>query len=64
MQYLPGDHVGIFPGNQPELVQGITELLKDAPPADQTVRLETYNDGKLDLMEGLQMFYELFHDPV
>ncbi|XP_019348966.1 nitric oxide synthase, inducible [Alligator mississippiensis] len=45
MQYLPGDHVGIFPGNQPELVQGITELLKDAPPADQTVRLETYNDG-------------------
>ncbi|XP_019401132.1 PREDICTED: nitric oxide synthase, inducible [Crocodylus porosus] len=45
MQYLPGDHIGIFPGNQPELVQGITELLKDAPPADQTIRLETYNDG-------------------
>ncbi|NXM79089.1 NOS2 protein, partial [Serilophus lunatus] len=43
--YLPGEHVGIFPGNQPELVHGIIARVKDAPPADQTVRLETCTDG-------------------
>uniref|UniRef100_A0A8C8RTC3 Nitric oxide synthase n=1 Tax=Pelusios castaneus TaxID=367368 RepID=A0A8C8RTC3_9SAUR len=32
VHYLPGEHVGIFPGNQPELVSGIIEGVKDAPP--------------------------------
>ncbi|TFK12948.1 Nitric oxide synthase, inducible [Platysternon megacephalum] len=45
VHYLPGEHVGIFPGNQPELVSGIIEYVKDAPPTDQTIRLETCNDG-------------------
>ncbi|EMP37688.1 Nitric oxide synthase, inducible [Chelonia mydas] len=45
VHYLPGEHVGIFPGNQPELVSGIIEHVKDAPPTDQTIRLETCNDG-------------------
>uniref|UniRef100_A0A8C3XKM3 Nitric oxide synthase n=1 Tax=Chelydra serpentina TaxID=8475 RepID=A0A8C3XKM3_CHESE len=45
VHYLPGEHVGIFPGNQPELVSGIIEHVKDAPPTDQTISLETCNDG-------------------
>uniref|UniRef100_A0A8C4V9H1 Nitric oxide synthase n=1 Tax=Falco tinnunculus TaxID=100819 RepID=A0A8C4V9H1_FALTI len=32
MHYLPGDHIGIFPGNQPELVHGLIAHVKDAPP--------------------------------
>lgn len=49
VHYLPGEHIGIFPGNQAELVQGIIARVKDAPPADQTIRLETCIDGKLGL---------------
>ncbi|NXR46173.1 NOS2 protein, partial [Hippolais icterina] len=45
VHYLPGEHIGIFPGNQAELVHGIIARVKDAPPADQTVRLETCIDG-------------------
>ncbi|NXL89390.1 NOS2 protein, partial [Alectura lathami] len=45
VHYLPGEHVGIFPGNQPELVRGLIARVKDAPPADQPVRLETCIDG-------------------
>uniref|UniRef100_A0A8B9GBV5 Nitric oxide synthase n=1 Tax=Amazona collaria TaxID=241587 RepID=A0A8B9GBV5_9PSIT len=41
VHYLPGEHIGIFPGNQPELVRGLIAHVRDAPPADQTVRLET-----------------------
>uniref|UniRef100_A0A8B9Q4M9 Nitric oxide synthase n=1 Tax=Apteryx owenii TaxID=8824 RepID=A0A8B9Q4M9_APTOW len=41
VHYLPGEHIGIFPGNQPELVCGLIAHVKDAPPADQTIRLET-----------------------
>uniref|UniRef100_A0A8U7PAC7 Nitric oxide synthase n=1 Tax=Corvus moneduloides TaxID=1196302 RepID=A0A8U7PAC7_CORMO len=37
VHYLPGEHIGIFPGNQPELVHGIIARVKDAPPADQTI---------------------------
>lgn len=49
VHYLPGEHVGIFPGNQAELVQGIIARVKDAPPADQIIRLETCTDGELGL---------------
>ncbi|NWZ40315.1 NOS2 protein, partial [Brachypodius atriceps] len=45
VHYLPGEHIGIFPGNQAELVHGIIARVKDAPPADQTIRLETCIDG-------------------
>uniref|UniRef100_A0A8C3CQZ8 Nitric oxide synthase n=1 Tax=Cairina moschata TaxID=8855 RepID=A0A8C3CQZ8_CAIMO len=45
VRYLPGEHIGIFPGNQPELVRGLISHVKDAPPADQTVRLETCTEG-------------------
>ncbi|NXG42365.1 NOS2 protein, partial [Psilopogon haemacephalus] len=45
VHYLPGEHIGIFPGNQAELVQGLIARLRDAPPAGQTVRLETCAAG-------------------
>uniref|UniRef100_A0A8C5NQL2 Nitric oxide synthase n=1 Tax=Junco hyemalis TaxID=40217 RepID=A0A8C5NQL2_JUNHY len=45
VHYLPGEHIGIFPGNQAELVHGIIARVKDAPPAGQTIRLETCIDG-------------------
>ncbi|NXW68045.1 NOS2 protein, partial [Hirundo rustica] len=45
VHYLPGEHIGIFPGNQAELVHGIIARVKDAPPADQTIKLETCIDG-------------------
>lgn len=45
VHYLPGEHIGIFPGNQPELVHGLIARVKDAPPADQTIRLEICTDG-------------------
>ncbi|XP_075052853.1 nitric oxide synthase, inducible [Mixophyes fleayi] len=44
VQYLPGEHVGVFPGNQPELVTSIIKLLKDAPPSNQDIRLETRSE--------------------
>jgi len=47
VHYLPGEHIGISPGNQPELVHGLIARVKDAPPADQTIRLETCTEGKL-----------------
>ncbi|KAM3936048.1 nitric oxide synthase, inducible [Leptodactylus fuscus] len=44
VEYLPGEHVGVFPGNQPELVTSIMKLLKDAPPINQDIRLETRSE--------------------
>ncbi|XP_039612590.1 nitric oxide synthase 2b, inducible [Polypterus senegalus] len=38
--YLPGEHLGVFPGNQIELVSGVIKRLKDAPPSHQNLRLE------------------------
>uniref|UniRef100_A0A8C2JL66 Nitric oxide synthase, inducible n=1 Tax=Cyprinus carpio TaxID=7962 RepID=A0A8C2JL66_CYPCA len=49
LNIVPGDHVGIFPGNSPELVAGILKHLANAPPINQSLRLEflsTYPDGE------------------
>ncbi|XP_062872313.1 nitric oxide synthase, inducible-like [Trichomycterus rosablanca] len=40
LSYAPGDHVGVFPGNPPELVTGILKHISNAPPTSQSVRLE------------------------
>ncbi|NWQ82251.1 NOS2 protein, partial [Columbina picui] len=45
VRYLPGEHIGVFPGNQAQLVRGLIARVKEAPPADQTVRLETRVPG-------------------
>uniref|UniRef100_A0A4W4F7Y9 Nitric oxide synthase n=1 Tax=Electrophorus electricus TaxID=8005 RepID=A0A4W4F7Y9_ELEEL len=40
LKYLPGDHLGIFPGNHEDLVTALIDKLEDAPPANQIVRVE------------------------
>uniref|UniRef100_A0A803YMH4 Nitric oxide synthase 3 n=1 Tax=Meleagris gallopavo TaxID=9103 RepID=A0A803YMH4_MELGA len=40
LQYLPGDHLGVFPSNRPELVQELLECVEDPPPADEPVLVE------------------------
>ncbi|XP_076845953.1 nitric oxide synthase 1 isoform X2 [Brachyhypopomus gauderio] len=40
LKYLPGDHLGIFPGNDEDLVTALIDKLEDAPPANQIVRVE------------------------
>ncbi|XP_053131232.1 nitric oxide synthase, inducible-like isoform X2 [Hemicordylus capensis] len=44
VQYLPGDHLGIFPGNQKTLVDGLITRVVDAPPPDEIIRLERRSD--------------------
>ncbi|CAO2644413.1 Nitric oxide synthase, inducible [Lemmus lemmus] len=43
--YLPGEHLGIFPGNQAALVQGILERVVDCPSPHQTVCLEVQDES-------------------
>ncbi|XP_062399931.1 nitric oxide synthase, brain [Sardina pilchardus] len=40
LRYQPGDHLGIFSGNQEDLVMALIEKLEDAPPVNQIVRVE------------------------
>uniref|UniRef100_E1BKI3 Nitric oxide synthase 1 n=1 Tax=Bos taurus TaxID=9913 RepID=E1BKI3_BOVIN len=40
LQYQPGDHLGVFPGNHEDLVNALIERLEDAPPANQLVKVE------------------------
>lgn len=45
LNYLPGKHLGVCPGNQPALVQGILEQVVDGPAPPQTVRLEALDES-------------------
>uniref|UniRef100_A0A2K6BPD6 Nitric oxide synthase, inducible n=1 Tax=Macaca nemestrina TaxID=9545 RepID=A0A2K6BPD6_MACNE len=45
LNYLPGEHLGVCPGNQPALVQGILERVVDGPAPHQTVRLEALDES-------------------
>uniref|UniRef100_A0A6I8NDU9 Nitric oxide synthase n=1 Tax=Ornithorhynchus anatinus TaxID=9258 RepID=A0A6I8NDU9_ORNAN len=40
LQYQPGDHLGVFPGNHEDLVNALIERLEDAPPINQLVKVE------------------------
>uniref|UniRef100_A0A8C7DB90 Nitric oxide synthase, inducible n=1 Tax=Oncorhynchus kisutch TaxID=8019 RepID=A0A8C7DB90_ONCKI len=44
MNFAPGDHVGVFPGNLPQLVAGILKFLPHMPPTNQCLRLEYRSD--------------------
>uniref|UniRef100_A0A8C7UQJ9 Nitric oxide synthase, inducible n=1 Tax=Oncorhynchus mykiss TaxID=8022 RepID=A0A8C7UQJ9_ONCMY len=44
MNFAPGDHVGVFPGNLPQLVAGILKFLPHTPPTNQCLRLEYRSD--------------------
>lgn len=37
---MPGDHLGIFPGNNEDLVTTLIDKLEDAPPVNQIVKVE------------------------
>uniref|UniRef100_A0A8C2I061 Nitric oxide synthase n=1 Tax=Cyprinus carpio TaxID=7962 RepID=A0A8C2I061_CYPCA len=41
LKYLPGDHLGVFPGNNEVLVTTLIEKLEDAPPINQIVKVDT-----------------------
>ncbi|TFJ96673.1 utrophin [Platysternon megacephalum] len=40
LRYLPGDHVGVFPANRPELVQELLERVEHPPPDEEPVAVE------------------------
>lgn len=40
LQYQPGDHLGVFPGNHEDLVNALIERLEDSPPVNQLVKVE------------------------
>uniref|UniRef100_A0A8C7GI10 Nitric oxide synthase n=1 Tax=Oncorhynchus kisutch TaxID=8019 RepID=A0A8C7GI10_ONCKI len=48
MNFAPGDHVGVFPGNLPQLVAGILKFLPHTAPTNQCLRLEYRSDSCLD----------------
>ena len=50
LKYQPGDHLAIFPANQPSLVDTLIEQLREAPPPDETIRLEICKEisGNID----------------
>uniref|UniRef100_A0A8C8H6A2 Nitric oxide synthase, inducible n=1 Tax=Oncorhynchus tshawytscha TaxID=74940 RepID=A0A8C8H6A2_ONCTS len=45
MNFAPGDHVGVFPGNLPQLVAGILKFLPHTAPTNQCLRLEYRSDS-------------------
>ncbi|KAI2664471.1 Nitric oxide synthase, inducible [Labeo rohita] len=45
LNFAPGDHVGIFPENSPELVDSILKHLPDAPPLNQSFHLESLSES-------------------
>ncbi|XP_042770611.1 nitric oxide synthase, inducible isoform X1 [Panthera leo] len=45
LSYLPGEHLGVFPGNQLALVKGILERVVDGPAPHQPVHLETLSES-------------------
>uniref|UniRef100_A0A670KIF4 Nitric oxide synthase n=1 Tax=Podarcis muralis TaxID=64176 RepID=A0A670KIF4_PODMU len=46
LAYQPGDHVGIFPANNAELVDAILQRVEDPPPANEAVTVETLEAGE------------------
>ncbi|XP_069789236.1 nitric oxide synthase 1 isoform X2 [Narcine bancroftii] len=40
LNYQPGDHLGIFPGNHEDLVNALINRLEDAPPENQVIKVE------------------------
>ncbi|XP_039109764.1 nitric oxide synthase, inducible isoform X1 [Hyaena hyaena] len=45
LSYVPGEHLGVFPGNQLALVRGILERVVDGPAPHQPVCLETLSES-------------------
>ncbi|XP_037240163.1 nitric oxide synthase, endothelial isoform X3 [Falco rusticolus] len=41
LRYQPGDHLGVFPANRAELVRGVLGRVRDPPPPEQPVVVES-----------------------
>eukprot|EP00069_Balaena_mysticetus_P013088 bmy_01408T0 len=52
LQYQPGDHLGVFPGNHEDLVNALIERLEDAPPVNQLVKVELLEERNTALVTG------------
>uniref|UniRef100_A0A9J7WXP6 Nitric oxide synthase n=1 Tax=Cyprinus carpio carpio TaxID=630221 RepID=A0A9J7WXP6_CYPCA len=52
LKYLPGDHLGVFPGNNEVLVTTLIEKLEDAPPVNQIVKVEFLEERNTALDDG------------
>lgn len=56
LQYLPGDHLGVFPGNHEDLVNALIDRLEDAPPTNQLVKVELLEERSTALgNQGVQV---------
>lgn len=53
LQYMPGDHAGIFPANPAELVEAILSRLHNAPPPDQVLKTEILTESNSPLGQWL-----------
>ena len=51
LTYVPGDHVGVYPANQAELVDGVLARLHNAAPPDQIIRTEFLHEVTTPLGE-------------
>lgn len=57
--YQPGDHVAIYAGNSPQLVDAILIRLHNAPLPDQIIKIEVMNERSTPL--GM---YRYQHDEI
>uniref|UniRef100_A0A3P8YK34 Nitric oxide synthase n=1 Tax=Esox lucius TaxID=8010 RepID=A0A3P8YK34_ESOLU len=60
LEFAPGDHVAVFPGNLPELVDGILKFLPHPPQISQCLRLEYCSDS---FLEGEKNWQIVKHTP-
>uniref|UniRef100_A0A4W5NND8 Nitric oxide synthase, inducible n=1 Tax=Hucho hucho TaxID=62062 RepID=A0A4W5NND8_9TELE len=58
MNFAPGDHVGVFPGNLPQLVAGILNFLPHTPPTNQL-----FIDNACPLSQALTYFLDVTTPP-
>uniref|UniRef100_A0A8B9EGI6 nitric-oxide synthase (NADPH) n=1 Tax=Anser cygnoides TaxID=8845 RepID=A0A8B9EGI6_ANSCY len=56
LQYLPGDHLGVFPGNHEGLVNALIDRLEDAPPANQLVKVEILEERNTNRVPPCTIF--------
>lgn len=63
LQYLPGDHLGVFPGNHEELVNALIDRLEDAPPANQLVKVELLEERSTALGKHIPSPYREVDTP-
>lgn len=59
LKYLPGDHLGVYPGNNEVLVTTLIEKLEDAPPVNQIVKVE-FLEERNTALGNYEVFFRFF----